>query len=106
MQTIIPHLWFDREAKEAAALYTSIVGWFVLAYLARSYGFTPTLPVAPAYVLIPATIGFLGCQIDSVLGATLERRGLVNKKTVNLVSTTSGAILSYLILVAAGPLPT
>src|SRR5438445_356828 len=88
-----------------AALYTSIVGWFVLAYLARSYGFTPTLPVAPAYVLIPATIGFLGCQIDSVLGATLERRGLVNKKTVNLVSTTSGAILSYLILVAAGPLP-
>jgi len=89
-----------------AALYTSVVGWFVLSYLARLYAFTPTLPVAPTYVLIPATIGFLGCQIDSVLGATLERRGLVNKKTVNLVSTTSGAILSYLILVAAGPLPT
>src|SRR5437867_137791 len=63
-----------------AALYTSVVGWFVLSYLARLYAFTPTLPVAPTYVLIPATIGFLGCQIDSVLGATLERRGLVNKK--------------------------
>jgi predicted 3-demethylubiquinone-9 3-methyltransferase (glyoxalase superfamily) len=24
MQTITPHLWFDKEAKEAAALYTSI----------------------------------------------------------------------------------
>jgi uncharacterized membrane protein len=57
------------------------------------------------YLLIPVAIGFLGCQIDSVLGATLERRGLVDKKTVNLVATTSGAILCYLILVAAGRLP-
>src|SRR5437879_5186986 len=51
-------------------------------------------------------IGFLGCQLDSVLGATLERRGLVSKKTVNLVSTTTGAIVAYAILIAAGPLPT
>ncbi len=70
------------------------------------YGLTPTVPAAPTYLLIPMAIGFLGCQIDSVLGATLERRGLMSKKTVNLVSTASGAILSYLILVAAGPLPT
>jgi len=51
-------------------------------------------------------MGFLGCQLDSVLGATLERRGLVNKKTVNLVSTTFGAVLGYAILIASGPLPT
>ncbi len=89
-----------------AALYTSVVGWFVLSYVARLYGLTPTVPAAPTYLLIPMAIGFLGCQIDSVLGATLERRGLMSKKTVNLVSTASGAILSYLILVAAGPLPT
>jgi predicted 3-demethylubiquinone-9 3-methyltransferase (glyoxalase superfamily) len=24
MQKIIPHLWFDREAKEAAVFYTSV----------------------------------------------------------------------------------
>ena len=24
MQKIIPHLWFDKEAKEAAAFYTSV----------------------------------------------------------------------------------
>jgi hypothetical protein len=29
----------------------------------------------------------------------------VSKKTNNLVSTTSGAVLAYLILLAAGPLP-
>jgi uncharacterized protein (TIGR00297 family) len=88
-----------------AALYTSVVGWVVLSYVARTYALTPTVPGAPTYLLLPVALGFLGCQIDSLLGATLERRGLVDKKTVNLVATTSGAILCYLILVAAGPLP-
>jgi len=41
-----------------------------------------------------------------VIGATLERRGIVNKKTNNLISTVSGAFLAYAILIAAGPLPT
>jgi uncharacterized membrane protein len=63
------------------------------------------MPASPTYLVIPLVIGFLGCQIDSVIGATLERRGLVNKKTNNLVSTMSGAVLAYLILLAAGPLP-
>jgi uncharacterized protein (TIGR00297 family) len=89
----------------AAALYTSVVGWFVLSYAATSYGLIPSMPSSPAYLVIPLGIGFLGCQIDSVIGATLERRGVVNKKTNNLVSTASGAILAYLILLAAGPLP-
>lgn len=89
-----------------AALYTSLVGWFVLSYLAKSYHLTQTMPTSSSYLLIPLGIGFLGCQIDSVIGATLERRGLVNKKTVNLVSTASGAILAYLVLLVAGPLPT
>ena len=30
----------------------------------------------------------------------------MDKKTVNLVSTTFGAVLAYVILIAAGPLPT
>src|SRR5437899_10085318 len=64
------------------------------------------MPSAPVYVLIPIALGLLGCQLDSVLGATLERRGLVSKKTVNLVSTTTGAIVAYAILITAGPLPT
>ncbi len=91
-----------------AALYTSVAGWFVLSYLTRLWKLSPspTIPEAPWYLLIPMAIGFLGCQLDSVLGATLERRGLVSKKTVNLVSTTVGALFAYLILLASGPLPT
>jgi len=88
-----------------AAAYTSVVGWLVLSYLARIYGLPQSMPAAPIYLLLPTAIGFLGCQIDSVIGATLERRGVVNKKTNNLISTASGAILAYLILVALGPLP-
>lgn len=88
-----------------AALYTSVVGWLILSYVARTLGLTPSVPSSAWYLLIPLAIGFLGCQIDSVIGATLEQRGFVNKKTNNLISTASGAILAYLILIAAGPLP-
>ncbi|MFP4000603.1 MAG: DUF92 domain-containing protein [Thermoplasmata archaeon] len=35
-------------------------------------------------LLFGAFIGFLSCQIDSVLGATLERKGVLNKSLVNL----------------------
>jgi len=91
-----------------AAAYTSVAGWVVLSYVSRLWNLTvvPTMPEASWYLLIPMAMGFLGCQFDSVLGATLERRGLMDKKTVNLVSTTSGAVLAYIILIAAGPLPT
>ena len=98
--------WLGTSCALAAAAYTSVVGWIVLSYLARTYGLQPSMPMSPAYLLIPLAVGFIGCQIDSVIGATLERRGIVNKKTNNLISTVSGAILAYLILIAAGPLPT
>src|SRR5436190_126809 len=89
-----------------AAAYTALVGWIVLSYLARAVQLRPSMPISPAYLLIPLAVGFIGCQIDSVIGATLERRGIVNKKTNNLISTVSGAFLAYAILIAAGPLPT
>lgn len=87
----------------AAALYTGLVGWFVLGDLARMYGLSVTMPSMADYLVIPAIIGFVGCQIDSVIGATLERRGIVNKKTTNLLATCSGAVLAYLMLIAWYP---
>jgi len=38
------------------------------------------------FVIIPAIMGFIGCQIDSVLGATLENRGIIGKGGVNFIS--------------------
>ncbi len=88
-----------------AAAYTSAVGWVVLSVLARMYGVEATMPANPAYLVIPAVIGFLGCQLDSVIGATLEQRGLVNKKINNFISTSTGAIVAYAVLISLGPLP-
>ena len=45
-----------------------------------------------------AGIGFLGCQIDSVLGAVLENRGFLTKGSVNAISIISGVLLMWLYL--------
>ena len=44
---------------------------------------------------IVALIGWLGCQVDSVLGAVLENRGLMTKGTVNAAAITSGIIAMW-----------
>jgi uncharacterized membrane protein len=38
--------------------------------------------------------GFLGCQIDSVIGATLERRGKIGKLGNNLASIGLGTLIA------------
>ncbi len=87
-----------------AALYTALFGWLVLSWLARANALDITMPDNAAFLLIPAVIGFVGCQIDSVIGATLERSGLVNKKTTNLLATSLGAVLAYVALVVWYPI--
>lgn len=39
-------------------------------------------------------IGWLGCQLDSLLGATLQKKGFLTNNTVNFVTIGIGAILS------------
>ena len=39
--------------------------------------------------------GWIGCQIESVLGATLEKRGLVTKGTVNAFSILGGIVIMW-----------
>lgn len=44
---------------------------------------------------VPALCGFVGCQVDSVLGATLEGEGLFTKEETNLVSIAVGGALGF-----------
>jgi uncharacterized membrane protein len=51
------------------------------------------MPMNAATLLLPMLIGFLGCHIDSVLGATLQRKKLISNDTVNFLSVLSCVLI-------------
>jgi len=51
-------------------------------------------------VAVAAGAGFFGSLVDSLLGATLERRGVLDNDLVNLLATASGAAIA--LVAAAG----
>ena len=53
--------------------------------------------VVHAQIWIPAAAGFAGMALDSLLGATLQRRGWMNNEAVNLLGTLAAALIAYLI---------
>lgn len=78
-----------------AALYTTLMAWIFLSLVPPRMGWAATFPPAPWILLIPIAVGFLGCQVDSIVGATWETRGWVDKKTNNLLVTSLGVVLAY-----------
>ncbi|HIE81269.1 MAG TPA: DUF92 domain-containing protein [Candidatus Poseidoniales archaeon] len=54
-----------------------------------------TIPLISLMMFI-TVIGWLGCQVDSILGALLENEGYIGKHTVNFLATLSGALMAYL----------
>ena len=78
-------------ASFVAAAYTSVVAYVIFAFLNKG------LLAGPATLFVPMLCGFLGCQVDSVIGATLERRGLIGKLGNNLVSIAVGTALAFVI---------
>ena len=54
--------------------------------------------MATASIFVTVTIvGWLGCQIDSILGELLENRGYIGKHTVNFLATLSGAAMAAIV---------
>jgi len=76
----------------AAAIYTGIVGILVF-HLMDGMAFNWL------HIILIADIGFLGCQLDSFIGATLETKGKVSKLTNNLVSISVGTIAAWLVMI-------
>jgi len=73
-----------------AAGFTSAVAYML-------FSLDPHLVAGASTVLIPMLCGFFGCQVDSVIGATIERQGKIGKLGNNFISIASGATLAWLL---------
>ncbi len=71
----------------AASLVTALIGWLIIY---------PCSPLS-SLLLIPVAMGFIGCMADSVIGATLERRGAMTKLGTNIASMGIGSIIGFII---------
>lgn len=76
----------------AGGLVIALLGILLLGVLSPG---ELRMPITWAALAIPTLMGFLGCQVDSVLGATLEGEGLFTKEETNLLSITAGAALGF-----------
>lgn len=88
----------------AGSTYTAIVGFAMLWLLPFLLPGTliSTLPTNYICVLLPLFLGFAGCQVDSVLGATLENRGIINKQHVNFLSITVATVAAWCVMWVVG----
>jgi len=74
----------------AAGTSAGLVAGVLIALVAAEGGMIPH-----AHFWIPAAAGFVGMLVDSVLGATLQRRGRMNNEAVNFFGTLAAAALAY-----------
>ena len=77
-----------------AAAYTSVMGYVIFAVLDTE------LVAGTATLFVPMLCGFLGCQVDSVIGATLETQGRIGKLGNNFLSIMLGTMLAYMFGIA------
>ncbi len=54
--------------------------------------------ISLSQVWIPVTAGFVGMLFDSLLGATVQRRGWLSNQAVNFVATLGAAVTGYAIV--------
>jgi uncharacterized protein (TIGR00297 family) len=73
----------------AGSLAGALAG-FLIAAVAVAGGLLPQ-----SQFWIPVTAGFIGMIFDSLLGATVQRRGWISNQTVNLFGTLAAAALAY-----------
>ncbi|MGB2447149.1 MAG: DUF92 domain-containing protein, partial [Candidatus Poseidoniaceae archaeon] len=87
---------FSPNGQLAAAAGGVLIG--VSALLSSMVMFSSDLNTDILLACIVAGLGFLGCQIDSVLGAVFENRGFLTKGSVNALSIIAGVALMWFYL--------
>jgi uncharacterized protein (TIGR00297 family) len=74
----------------------TLAALFAACIIAALAAYAGCIPRSDA--LIVASAAFLGAIVDSFLGATLERRGIIGNNGVNFSSTVAAGLLSLLFL--------
>ena len=75
----------------------ALVGALLISLVAMALGMlvgAEALSSPVEFIVSISIIGFLGCQVDSLLGALLENRGYIGKGTVNTLAIATGAIIA------------
>ena len=75
----------------------ALVGALLISFVATALGMlvgAEALSSPVEFIVSISIIGFLGCQVDSLLGALLENRGYIGKGTVNTLAIATGAIIA------------
>jgi uncharacterized protein (TIGR00297 family) len=80
----------------AASVTTALVG------LALFWALGTPLPNIVLFVLTVTVVGFLACQVDSVLGELLENRGILTKGSTNFLGMLSAVAIAAAVLTLAG----
>ena len=80
-----------------AGTLAGIFGGTVVALVAAGSEMIPC-----AQFWIPAAAGLVGMLVDSVLGATLQRRGWMTNEAVNFFGTLAAAALAYSLVLRVG----
>jgi len=71
-----------------ASLLTTMIGWVLI------FGFTFDM-----LFFVPVIAGMVGCFADSLLGATLERKGRISKYTNNAVTAMIGSVFAIIVYI-------
>jgi uncharacterized protein (TIGR00297 family) len=80
----------------AASVTTALVG------LGLFWVFGTPLPNMVLFVILVTAVGFLACQVDSVLGELLENRGTLSKGSINFLGMLSAVAISAAVLILTG----
>jgi len=75
---------------------TALVGWLLFS------AFRTPLPNPLLFGVTVAGVGFLACQVDSVLGELFENRGQLSKGSTNFLGMLSAVAMAAVVLVVAG----
>jgi len=85
---------------EVFALLASVTT--ALAGLGLFLLFRTPVPHAVLFVLTVSAAGFVACQVDSVLGETLENRGILTKGSTNFLGMLSAVAFAAAVLILVG----